>query len=180
MYNRGAITECALQDVGMIENPPSSNIIKFNDWYYEGGEYHKTKGTDKYNPAKWPYCASSVSYWYYHGCPSFFYMPEVDTKNGFCSVPNMFKYAIKNNLLVKDPKIDDIVLYDFKGDGTWDHTGIFQKWEKPGYSFWAVEGNTSPNEKGSQGNGGGVYLRLRYVNDHGMKSVFVNVIDNVK
>lgn len=177
-YVRGAITECAVMDVGLIETPPASNIIKFNDWYYEGGEYHKTKGTDKYNPSKWPYCATGVSYWYYHGCPSYFFIPSVDTANGFCSVPNMYKYAVKKNILTDNPLTDDIVLMDFKGDGTWDHTGIFQRWEVAGISFWCIEANTSPNEKGSQSNGGGVYRRLRYVNSNGMKSAFVNVIDN--
>ena len=180
MYVRGAITECALRDVGLIETPPGSNIIKFNDWYYEGGEYHKTKGTDKYNPSRWPYCATGVSFWYYHGSPSFFFIPNVDGATGFCSVPNMHKYATKHGLFTIDPQMDDIVLMDFKGDGTWDHTGVFKGWEKKGYSYWSIEANTSSNEKGSQANGGGVYLRLRYVSDGGMKSVFVNVIDNIQ
>lgn len=181
MYIRGAITACALEDVGLIETPPASNIIKFNDWYYSGkSEYNTTKGTDKYVPSKWPYCGTSVSFWYYHGCTSYFYMHEVDGPNGFCSVPNMYKRAVKEGWLTNTPLTDDVVLMDFKGDGTWDHTGVFEKWEKEGYSFWCVEGNTSPNEKGSQGNGGGCYRRLRYVNANGMKSVFVNVIDNQK
>lgn len=177
-YQRGAITEFALQHEGETENPPFSNIIKFNDWYYsDKSEYHKTKGTSKYNAKRWPYCATAVSLWYFFGG---FPLPRIDQEEGFCSVPNLVKMADKEGWFTMAPEEDEIVVMDFAPYGTWDHTGIFIKWEVPGISFWSMEANTSPSEKGSQDNGGGCFKRLRYVNGHGMKSKFINVIDNVK
>jgi hypothetical protein len=198
-YVRGSITEFALSHDGETENPPFSNRTKYNGWYYqEKDPYHKTwKEGEKYTSYKddklglvfdfgngvkyisknYPYCATGVSYWYFFGG---FPLPTINTAEGFAYVPTLYNLAKKNGWLTAEPLEDDIVLHDFKGDGFYDHTGIFIKWEVKGVSFWCMEANTSPNEKGSQDNGGGDFQRLRYVNGHGMKCVFVNVIDNAK
>lgn len=198
-YVRGSITAFALEHQGETENPPFSNRTKFNAWYYpDKNSYHTTwKDGEKYTSyqhkdfglvfdfgngvlfvaRKYPYCATAVSYWYFFGG---FPLPVIDSAEGFCSVPNLFKRANEEHWFTMAPEQDDIVVLDFAPYGNWDHTGIFVKWEVPGVSFWCMEANTSPNEKGSQDNGGGDFLRLRYVNGHGMKCKFINIIDNVK
>jgi hypothetical protein len=60
--------------------------------------------------------------------------------------------------LTMSPKEGDIVLYDFDGNGRYDHTGIFVRWIEPHRLFEAIEGNTSVN---NQRNGGSVMLRKR-------------------
>jgi hypothetical protein len=51
----------------------------------------------------------------------------------------------------------DIVVYSF------DHIGLVERVE--GDTLYAIEGNTSPGESGSQSNGGGVFRRVRRRSD---------------
>jgi hypothetical protein len=74
---------------------------------------------------------------------------------------------------VKRPRRGDLVLYDFNRDGrTDDHIGIVVRvLHLPtsrgrlfgSYVLRTVEGNTSSGKTGSQGDGGGVYVRTRIV-----------------
>lgn len=67
-------------------------------------------------------------------------------------------YAIKKGMCVpySKAKMGDIVLYDFNGNGTSDHTGIIYK--VSGGKIYVAEGNTSTN---NQCNGGMVMKRVR-------------------
>lgn len=162
MYNREAIIECAKKDIGLTENPPKSNKIKYNEWYYEGTVVN----------AAW--CATAVSYWYYYG--SGWTLPHIDTDNGFGYVPTLYHKGLKLKINTLDPKPADIITYDFNVDGLIDHTGLFVEWIVKDKTFWAIEGNTTADGKtGSQSNGGEVCLKKREVK----KGVtFFNVIDN--
>lgn len=163
MNIRENIIKCALEQVGQQEFPAGSNKIKYNEWYYEEEVLNV------------PWCATSVSYIYnYGGYP----LPTIDTYNGFAYVPTIFFKAKKNGWITTEPKPADIVIYDFNLDGKWDHTGIFQEWIEKGKTFWALEGNTTPDGKtGSQSNGG-EYCRKRRTVTKG--TIFINIIDNVK
>lgn len=73
-----------------------------------------------------------------------------------CSV--MGDYALKKKMTVpySKAKKGDVVLYDFNGNGTSDHTGII--YAVKGGKIYVVEGNTS---QGNNCNGGMVMKRVR-------------------
>jgi len=63
---------------------------------------------------------------------------------------------------IADPEPGDIAYFDFPSDGVdrISHVGIVIKDNGDG-TVWCIEGNTSPDEKGSQRNGGQVSKKLR-------------------
>jgi hypothetical protein len=63
---------------------------------------------------------------------------------------------------VADPEPGDIAYFDFPSDGVdrISHVGIVIKDNGDG-TVWCIEGNTSPDKKGSQRNGGQVSKKLR-------------------
>lgn len=128
-----------VSQIGYTETPV--NITKYGAWY-------------GWNGVAW--CAIVVSWAFARvGRASHFryaYVPYVvdDARRD------------RNGLyVVASPRPGDLVCYDFDG-GVADHIGVFHSWKVKGESFYAVEGNTSPDDSGSQANGGGVYKRLRY------------------
>lgn len=64
---------------------------------------------------------------------------------------------------VRNPAQGHVVIYEWQGDGTPDHTGLFDAWiDKRAGTFWAIEGNTGPDGAVSDGNGNdGVRRRQR-------------------
>lgn len=89
------------------------------------------------------------------------------------SVLATFNEAGKLGWLVSRPRRGDLVLYDFDGDGQAnDHIGIVVRVlhlpstrgrAHGSYILRTVEGNTSSGRAGSQGDGGGVFIRTRVV-----------------
>jgi len=157
---RDSIVLFAEGERGITEQPPKSNKVKYNDWYYEGKVLNEA------------WCATFVSYIYFFaGHP----LPKINHATGFNYVPTLFNMAKVKKWNTVNPKPADIVIFDWNDDGNHDHTGIFINWIEVGRTFWCIEGNTSADEKGSQSNGGGVYKRKRNVRD---VSMFVNLIDN--
>ena len=63
---------------------------------------------------------------------------------------------------IADPEPGDIAYFDFPADGVdrISHVGIVIKDNEDG-TVWCIEGNTSPDKKGSQRNGGQVSKKLR-------------------
>ena len=63
---------------------------------------------------------------------------------------------------IADPEPGDIAYFDFPSDGVdrVSHVGIVIKDNEDG-TVWCIEGNTSPDKKGSQRNGGQVSKKLR-------------------
>jgi hypothetical protein len=132
----------AQQHIGYTEQPAGSNHTVFGSWY--GMDYQ-------------PWCAMFVTYCYEveaGGSPTFVrgsrfsYVPYIvgDARNG------------RNGLtLTDDPVAGDLVCYDWEGDNTFDHIGLFEEWSG-GRTFFAVEGNTSTS---SNSNGGEVMRRSR-------------------
>lgn len=70
-------------------------------------------------------------------------------------------YRASHGGRVKHPKPGDVLVFDwnFKTLST-NHVGILEKILKSG-NYQTIEFNTSPGSGGSQGNGGGVYRRVR-------------------
>lgn len=82
------------------------------------------------------------------------------------SVAQTYATAQRLGWVVTRPFRGDLVCYDFDGDGCFDdHIGLVVRVLHlgPTLILRTVEGNTSSGKKGSQADGGGVYLRVRTV-----------------
>lgn len=75
-------------------------------------------------------------------------------------VPGRLATALRAGQTVRSPQRGDLVCFDWPPrDGVPDHIGIVLA--VIGGVLHTVEGNTSPDNSGSQSNGGGVYQRIR-------------------
>lgn len=126
---------------------------------YEEGTNNDTKFGKWYGINNAPWCAMFVS-WVYDraGAGSSI---QASTKKGFASCALGLNYFTKKNKLVPigQAQPGDIVFFQFDDDAQPDHVGIVVK--NKGKFLYCIEGNTSPNNKGSQSNGGGVYRKKR-------------------
>lgn len=139
------LIQIALKEVGYTENPKGSNKTKYGQWFGFDG-------------VAW--CGMFVS-WCHDKAGVI--MPKIGfSKPGFAGCQSAYAYWNKANKIVKDPEPGDIVLFDWNGDGRYDHTGIFYRnlGRTPvGDGFFeAIEGNTAV---GNDSNGGQVMLRKR-------------------
>lgn len=131
------IVELARKEIGYEELP--GNKTKYGKWFGLDG-------------VAW--CAMFVSWVYAKaGKP----LPKIGWVNGFAGCQAGYDYWKKKGKLTDAPVAGDIVLYDFNGDGRFDHTGIFVEWVGKD-KFKAIEGNTSLV---NQANGGSVMERVR-------------------
>jgi CHAP domain len=148
--------EGAASHVGYKEKPAGSNNTKFGAWY--GVNYQ-------------PWCAIFVTYCYEieaNGSPSF----ERGSQYAYCPYILQDARNNRNGLTVTtSPMPGDIVLFDWGRDGTYDHTGFFDKWtDNEKGLFDTIEGNTGD---GNDSNGGAVMRRTRNVRNQA--TVFVRV-----
>lgn len=139
---RKKMVTLARRQVGVKENPPNSNRVKFSTWYGMIG----------------PWCAMFVTWCgVMAGLKAFkrgvrwAYVPYMDHdadagRNGIFTIS--FVAA----------KIGDIATMHF-GSGISKHVGIV--WTRRGAYLILVEGNTSPDNGGSQDNGGTVAVKVR-------------------
>lgn len=148
---RDEIYKRALYYLGTTEMPKNSNNVIFNTDYYG----HSVSGK------AYPWCcvftwdiyrmAGASKYWYNGG------------KTASCTTLLNWYKKNKPKSVHKDlsrMKRGDLVFYQFDKDANADHIGIFEK-ALNGTSFYAIEGNTSPSDKGSQDEGDGVYRKTR-------------------
>ena len=77
---------------------------------------------------------------------------------------------------IADPDAGDIAYFDFPSDGVdrISHVGIVIKDNGDG-TVWCIEGNTSPDDKGSQRNGGQVSKKLRAYKKN-PKKVMISIV----
>lgn len=122
------------------------NETKYGAWYGLNGQ---------------PWCAIFVS-WCYDKAGL---VDKVAAQNnkGFASCDAGLKWFAKKGKIVPvgEAKEGDIVFFQFDNDAQPDHVGIVEKNMKRIKALKTIEGNTSPNNKGSQSNGGGVYRKKR-------------------
>jgi hypothetical protein len=155
----GTVRELALDKArsftGYVESPPGSNGNMFGAWYGMNFE---------------PWCAMFVSYCYEHvaaGSPSF----GAGRAYSYCPYVVADARERRNGLAVtSDPIPGDLVVYDWHGDGVFDHIGIFESGDP--FDFDAIEGNTSTS---NNSNGGQVMRRTRTQYDAAI--VFVRVAE---
>lgn len=137
----GKVISLAVSTLGYKESPPGTNKSLFGFWY----------GADRQ-----PWCASWVSWVFYHaGLP----LPAT-TPKGFAYCPYGVKWFKEKGRFFNQPKVGDVVFFDFtpRRDGIADHVGIVEKVNSDG-SVTTIEGNTSAG--GSQSNGGEVCRKVR-------------------
>ncbi|MBP6567168.1 MAG: CHAP domain-containing protein [Saprospiraceae bacterium] len=133
------VVEVATKEIGVTESPKNSNKTKYGRWFLLDGQ---------------PWCAMFVSWCYaMAGDP----LPAIGFKKGFAGCQTGYAYFKKNKWITTNPQPGDIVLFDWNGDGRYDHTGIFVKWIDDVH-FETIEGNTSLT---NQSNGGEVMRRVR-------------------
>ena len=131
------ITDKASREIGVCENPPNSNNVKYNTWFYG----HEVSG------ASYPWCAVFVS-WLFDGtglCP----------KTASCL--QMLEWFEQNRQVVKSPQEGDIVFFRYSTNARrTNHVGLVV--DVKGNTITTIEGNTS---KDSNDNGGKVMRRKR-------------------
>lgn len=142
LLNSETIVGLATSQIDYTEVP--DNKTMYGKWYGLDGN---------------PWCAMFVS-WVFNQAGEG-QRVAASTKKGFASCDAGLKWFAKNNKLVPvgQAQAGDIVFFQFDNDAQPDHVGIVIK--NTGKQLVCVEGNTSPDKKGSQSNGGGVYRKKR-------------------
>ena len=132
--------------IGLTEYPPNSNNVIFNTDYY---------GEPVYG-SKFPWCMVFVwDIFRMCGASDLFYDGK---KTSSC--PCLMEWAKKTGQFVTDNyKEGDVLFMDFDSIKDGDHTGFCVS--DNGGNVTTIEGNTSPDNYGSQSNGGGVFERTR-------------------
>jgi hypothetical protein len=136
-----SIIEIAKKEIGTKESPRNSNKTKYGKWFGLDG-------------VAW--CGIFVSWCY---AMAGFQLPNIGFSKGFAGCQTAVLYFRKNKMTTLEPVEGDIVFFDWNGDGRFEHTGLFIKWEnKDRRKFFTIEGNTSFS---NQSNGGELMERLR-------------------
>ncbi len=141
MATANQLLTIARKQLGICENPPSSNNVRYNTWYY---------GREVMGSA-YPWCMVFVQ-WVFAQAGV-----KLPVRTASCgALMNAAKAA--GCWVTTGFKPGDVVIYDFPGGADTDHCGIVET-ELPDYGVQAVEGNTS--QSGSQSNGGMVCRKNR-------------------
>lgn len=131
------IIEKAQREIGVTENPPNSNNVKYNTWYYG----HEVSG------AAYPWCAVFIS-WLFDGT-------GLVKKTASCA--DMLEWFEAHSQIVKNPIPGDIVFFRYSTNSRrTNHVGLVV--DVKGNTITTIEGNTS---KDSNDNGGRVMRRKR-------------------
>jgi len=133
------IVRVAEKEIGTIEKPLNSNKTKYGKWFGFDG-------------VAW--CGMFVS-WVYANAG--YQLPKIGFTKGFAGCQTGYNHFKNAGELTQTPKEGDIVLFDWNGDGRFDHTGIFVK-DLGNGKFESIEGNTAI---GNDSNGGKVMRRER-------------------
>lgn len=141
MATANQLLTIARKQLGICENPPGSNNVRYNTWYY---------GREVMGSA-YPWCMVFVQ-WVFAQAGV-----KLPVRTASCgALMNAAKAA--GCWVTAGFKPGDVVIYDFHGGAATDHCGIVET-ELPDYGVQAVEGNTS--QSGSQSNGGMVCRKNR-------------------
>lgn len=134
------VIELARSQIGVTENPPNSNNVIYNTWYYG----HPVNGSAS------PWCCTFIE-WLFKS------EPNLIKRTASCS--DLLKWCRANALIVDKPQVGDLVFFNFNNPNVLaQHIGIVDK-PKGAKDIYSIEGNTS--EKGSQDNGGAVLRKHR-------------------
>lgn len=133
------IIEIATGEIGITEMPPDSNKTKYGEWFGVNG-------------VAW--CAMFVS-WVYANAG--YALGNIGYSKGFAGCQTAYVHFKNSGELTQHPTEGDIVLFDWNGDGRFDHVGLFIR-DLGNGKFETIEGNTAV---GNDSNGGKVMRRER-------------------
>ena len=88
------LIQIARGEIGVTENPPNSNNVKYNTWYYG----HPVSGS------AYPWCCTFIM-WLFRSEPS------LVKKTASCS--ELLRWCKSNNLIVTQPQVGDLVFFNF-------------------------------------------------------------------
>jgi Putative peptidoglycan binding domain/CHAP domain len=134
----------AESQLGISENPPGTNRVKYGEWY----------GVNRV-----PWCAIFVS-WVLDKA-GLTELHGLQDKRGSAYCPYIEKYYRDQNRWSNSPKVGAIVLFDWQDDGVSDHIGFVVE-VKDSSKIITIEGNTSATDNS---NGGQVQRRTRNKSD---------------
>jgi hypothetical protein len=144
MATANELIKKAVSQIGVKENPSGSNKVKYNTDYYgrvvSGSAY--------------PWCCAFI-WWIFKECNAL-ELFHGGRKTAYCPTVETY-YKSKGQWHKSNPKVGDLVLFDFSGKGVAEHIGILEKINADG-TYSVIEGNTSTT---SNDNGGCVMRRVR-------------------
>lgn len=139
MKTANDVVAIAFNEIGVKENPPGSNRVKYNDWFYK-----RQVSGDKY-----PWCMTFVQ--------CVFDKAGVPLPSKTASCTELMNAAKKAGMFfTKDYRPGDIPIFTFNKQRTPQHCGIIRAVTKD--SVISIEGNTGI---GNDDNGGMVMERIR-------------------
>ena len=124
MATVNSLLELARRQLGVKEDPPGSNKVKYNAWYY-GREV---------SGAAYPWCMVFVQ-WVFDRASV-----KLPTRTASCGALMRAAQAA-GCWVTKGYRPGDVVIYDFPGGAATDHCGIVEAVDDSRVS--AIEGNTS-------------------------------------
>ena len=142
MATGAEILRLAAREIGAYEDPPGSNNVRYNTWYYG----HPVKGPE------YPWCMVFVQ-WVYSQSGS-----PLPYRTASCGSLLRWYRTNQPECVTDKPVPGCIVIFDFPSTGsTTDHTGLYVRRE--GDKIVTIEGNTDEEH------GGGVQQRQRKLAD---------------
>lgn len=135
------VLACARQELGEVEDPAGSNLVKYASAYGLNG---------------YPWCVMFL-WWVFRAAgasPLFF----GGAKTASCGV--LLRWYRENGYTADKPQPGDIVILNFSGTQDTEHCGLVVRAMSDG-SVETIEGNTTPGLEGSQSNGGSVARKVR-------------------
>lgn len=138
-----AVIEVARGELGVTENPPGSNRVKYWDEYGAGWQGQ-------------PWCVCFLWWCFQHAGEGMAFFGGGKTAS--CGTLLRWYSAQGQTVAKKDIQPGDIVILNFSGTSETQHCGLVVDTLKMGY-IQTIEGNTS--QSGSQSNGGQVCLKTR-------------------
>ena len=139
MATVNSLLELARRQLGVKEDPPGSNKVKYNTWYY-GREV---------SGAAYPWCMVFVQ-WVFDRASV-----KLPTRTASCGALMRAAQAA-GCWVTKGYRPGDVVIYDFPGGAATNHCGIVEAVDDSRVS--AIEGNTSSS---NDADGGAVERRTR-------------------
>lgn len=144
MATANEIIKKAISQIGVTEKPSNSNNVIYNTEYYGKAVVGNA----------YPWCCAFV-WWIFKKCGAsdLFYGGK---KTAYCPTVETY-YRKQKQWYTNNPKVGDLVLFDFSGSGKAEHIGILEKINSNG-TYQCIEGNTGT---GNDANGGCVMRRIR-------------------
>lgn len=152
-YNVNKLVNAAVKYLGTMEDPPDSNLIFFNDWYFGRAGMAV------------PWCGVFVTKVIYDAGMIGSTWGSLNTaRKSVAEGVRNYKTLAKrqNRWITSGYKRGDIVLFDWQSNGGYDHIAIIESVSESGKTITTIEGNTSDPD-GIQPGDIGVYRKTRAV-----------------